>query len=610
MKEILFDRITIQNFLSVGKEPLVIDFHEGFNVITGINRDENGIKNGIGKTLIVDALYFSIFGETLRNLTKKEFIVNRMAKKGCLVTLEFRKVYFGQVQHWKIMRGIAPSGCRVWRDDTEETLSTMPETNKLIAQVLQADETLFQNCIIMRANATVPFMAKKKQEKKDFIESIFRLEIFSDMGKKLKEDIRKEKKELDVLSSNYALVKNNIENYNNEISRLSEEARTKDEEISRQVDKIRREIRSEKASLEKMRSEMPDIENIKSELNESKKNQESAKRNFEDFLKKKFQTESVIPLKSAQLKELETAGNVCPTCKREYTAEHIRHVEAKKQELLQEIKKLNARRSKMVLTEPKAREILKQIADDVGDWEEKLRKARQHADDIRSAEANIARLEKQVDIFSYQKQENTLKSLENLVEDARKKEKALLEKKKESEKNLAKMVKCEHVLGEYGVRAYIVEKLLGILNERIDYYLTQFQSMFHFEFNKVFEEQITDSNGMECQYGNCSGAESKKIDLAIAFAFSDVLKLHQRTEYNLIFFDEILDSSLDTQSLTHVVEFLHAYIKENNKAAYLITHKSDLDLPDVDETILLEKRDGLTYRWTPKPKQKNSELLA
>lgn len=604
-KKILFDKITITNFLSVGKEPLEINFKEGFNIITGINRDENGIKNGIGKTLIVDALYFAIFGETLRNLSQKKFIVNRQTGKNCSVKLAFREIVFGKSYNWVIERTLAPSACSITCNGEVLTESTMAETNKKIKDILGADETLFQNCIIMRANATVPFMAKKNQEKKDFIESIFRLEIFSDMQKKMKEDIRNAKKELDILNSSKQLVENNIVNYNSEISRQLEEAQNKDKEIAQQIDKIRREIKNEKTRLEELKQQSGDAKTLKSELDSTQKNLADAKKSYDAFLKGKYELETTISLKSTQLKELNNAGNVCPTCKREFSEEHKVHLQAQKDKLSAEIKDLNRKYSKKLKVEPKAKEILQQLTDEVALCMDKLAAARSNSEDIKRSQALVDRLEKQLEIFAYQKKENNIKSLEKLVE-------AALKQKKELESSIAKwmdelsmMTKCEHILGEYGVRSYIVEKLLGILNERISYYLAKFKSLFHFEFNSVFEESIVDSNGVSCQYGNCSGAESKKIDLAIAFAFSDVLKLHQKIEYNLIFFDEILDSSLDTQSLSHVIEFLHSYIKENDKAAYLITHKSDLDLPEIDETIMLEKKNGLTRRWLP-PKAKFS----
>ena len=136
--------------------------------------------------------------------------------------------------------------------------------------------------------------------------------------------------------------------------------------------------------------------------------------------------------------------------------------------------------------------------------------------------------------------------------------------------------------------------LLELLNSRITFYLNKLKSTFKFTFNELFEDEIKDINGNLCSYGNCSGAEMKKIDLAISFAFIDILKYQQQLEYNVLFMDEILDSSLDTKSLEYVIEFLSEYVTQNNIGLYLITHKSDVNLPDINKMIILEKRNGFT----------------
>lgn len=113
--------------------------------------------------------------------------------------------------------------------------------------------------------------------------------------------------------------------------------------------------------------------------------------------------------------------------------------------------------------------------------------------------------------------------------------------------------------------------------------------MFTFTFNEFFEEELKDSNGIICLYGNCSGAEQKKIDIAIIFAFIDILKFHQQLEYNVAFYDEILDSSLDAKSLEIIVNFIAEQSVANGKCSYIITHKSDCQLPNVNDTIFLKK---------------------
>ena len=155
---------------------------------------------------------------------------------------------------------------------------------------------------------------------------------------------------------------------------------------------------------------------------------------------------------------------------------------------------------------------------------------------------------------------------------------------------------CEHILGEFGVRAYVVNKLLDLFNNRIMFYLKAIKSTFDFRFNELFEEEIKDSNGVICLYNNCSGAEMKKIDLAISFAINDMLSLQKQISYNILFFDEILDSSLDDKSLNIILNFISEHTQNENKSVYIISHKSGAQIPYINEVITLEKVNGFTKR--------------
>ena len=210
MKKVTFTRLFIKNFLSVGETPVEIRFDKGFNIITGYNKDENDIKNGVGKTLIIDALYFAIFGSTLRELSNQSYIINRQNGKHCKVILEFDNNSSRHNQeHFIIERGLAPKSLTISKNGADKTKSSIPETNKYIREVLSANEDIFQNCIIMRANNTIPFMLKSKPSKKNFIESIFNLSIFSDMLKDVREDLRVAKHSYDITNAQYEVISNN-----------------------------------------------------------------------------------------------------------------------------------------------------------------------------------------------------------------------------------------------------------------------------------------------------------------------------------------------------------------------------------------------------------------
>ena len=180
MKYVNFNSIKITNFLSVGTTPVSIDFKYGLNIITGVNKDKEDRRNGVGKSTIADAIHFAIFGETIRELSK-EFIVNSINKKNTCVELQFSINENNTVRHYKIVRKLKPTKCYLLVDDKDITESTIPNTNKRIKGLLNSSPEVFQNCVIMSLNTTLPFMAQKKVEKRKFIEGILNLEIISEM---------------------------------------------------------------------------------------------------------------------------------------------------------------------------------------------------------------------------------------------------------------------------------------------------------------------------------------------------------------------------------------------------------------------------------------------
>ena len=223
MKRINFTKLTIKNFLSIGNEPLTVNFKSGMNIIRGINRDEEDIFNGCGKSSVIMAFYFAIFGESMVELPNK-FLINRKIGKGCVVRLEFEDISSKRgEEYFVIERTLGTNKCRVWKNDIEKTKSSIAETNKYILEVLSADEEIFKNCIVMRANSGASFMTKKKTEKKNFIESIFNLGVFSEMLKLVKDDIKEVRSKFDIENSALSVMNENAERYKTKIAEIQKQ---------------------------------------------------------------------------------------------------------------------------------------------------------------------------------------------------------------------------------------------------------------------------------------------------------------------------------------------------------------------------------------------------
>ena len=180
MKKVNFNKLSIVNFLSVGDTPVVVEFNKGLHVITGRNKDKPDRRNAIGKSTIADALYFSIFGESLREL-KKDLIPNNLTNGKTHVELDFDLDSPKGKNEYKIIRTLSPSKVFIFKDGIDKTRDSIKNTTKYISEVLSASPAIFQNCVIMTVNNATPFMAKNKVEKRKFIEDIFGMEVFSTM---------------------------------------------------------------------------------------------------------------------------------------------------------------------------------------------------------------------------------------------------------------------------------------------------------------------------------------------------------------------------------------------------------------------------------------------
>ncbi|NCZ63883.1 MAG: hypothetical protein EBY62_08830, partial [Cellvibrionales bacterium] len=171
MKYVTFQKVSIRNFLSVGENPVVVEFNSGLNIITGNNKDKVDRRNGVGKSTVADSVYFAIFGTTLREL-KKDHVVNNITQRDCEVQLDFTVNQDSETNVYRIVRKIAPTKCYLYRDGEDITRDSIVNTTDYICDLLNTTPDVFQNCVIMTVNNVTPFMAKKKLEKRKFIEGL------------------------------------------------------------------------------------------------------------------------------------------------------------------------------------------------------------------------------------------------------------------------------------------------------------------------------------------------------------------------------------------------------------------------------------------------------
>ncbi len=595
MRLVNFKSLTIKNFLSVGETPVSINFQPGVNVITGTNYDKEDSKNGVGKSTIADALYFALFGTTIRELSK-DLIVNSFTKKKCEVVLDIDIENGNGLSQYRITRTINPTKCHMTKNGEDITRSTMAKTNEYIQKLVLSNGKIFQNSVIMTINNTVPFMAQSKVDKRKFIESILSLEIFSEMLSKAREEHNTLKKDYEVLFTKVEGIEKGYKFNKEQLDTFEENKKLKIEALEKRSEENKAKIEELKKDIK----ELPDgvlerlnikIEQCNEELKEIQNLYKAAYQNLADVKSKISHAEN-------QLKETEKVGAICTTCKRAYSDDDIKHKESNKKELNNKLKDLNKElaTAQKALDKVNTNQVKKEK--EIKDVQDKKNVVRDVLNNNKNVEVKIGLINENIqeilkDIDEVKKQTNDV--LENVV-------KELEEKLKIGKDDLEKLdhecriLECvKFVVSEEGVKSYIVKKILAVLNGRMAYYLDKLHANCLCQFDEFFDEQITDEKGELKSYFNFSGGERKRIDLACLFSFLDIRRMQGDVHFSTIFYDELLDSSLDDKGVELVLDVLRERAQKHNENCYIITHRGTTITEKIDNTVFLEKRNNFTY---------------
>jgi DNA repair exonuclease SbcCD ATPase subunit len=590
-----FKSLTIKNFLSVGETPVTINFQDGVNVITGTNYDKEDSKNGVGKSTIADALYFALFGTTIRELSK-DLIVNSFTKKKCEVVLDIDIENGNGLSQYRITRTINPTKCHMTKNGEDITRSTMAKTNEYIQKLVLSNGKIFQNSVIMTINNTVPFMAQSKVDKRKFIESILSLEIFSEMLSKAREEHNTLKKDYEVLFTKVEGIEKGYKFNKEQLDTFEENKKQKVTELEKRIDENKAKV----AELIKMIKQLPD--NVIQKLDEKEQTCKDELVNIQKDYKQAYQVLADIKSKishvEGQLKEIEKVGAICTTCKRAYSDDDLKHKEANKKELNSKLKDHNKELTiaqkaldKVNSDQVKKEKELKDIQDKKNVVRDVINNNKNTETKISLINENIQALLKEIEDVKKQ----TNEALENVV-------KELEEKLKIGKQELEKLdhdcnvLECvKFVVSEEGVKSYIVKKILAVLNGRMAYYLDKLHANCLCQFDEFFDEQITDEKSELKSYFNFSGGERKRIDLACLFSFLDIRRMQGDVHFSTIFYDELLDSSLDDKGVELVLDVLRERAQKHNENCYIITHRGTTITEKIDNTVFLEKRNNFTY---------------
>ena len=595
MRKINYKKLAIQNFLSIGNDAVVIEFQKGLNLITGRNNDNPERVNGVGKSVINDAFYYSLFGKTIREINK-EFVVNNITKGKGNIELEFDVEDGKSIQSYKIVRQVKPSKVELWKGDEDITRDSIANTNSFIENLLGTNSALCRSCDILSLSDNIPFMAKNAGEKRKFIEDIFSLEVFSRMIKDLKADIKENKSDLSVSQAKIDEIGNTIvtlnkqkESFLKELEeregKLLEKKRNTEEDIKRLEDRVDSFDLGDDKPLKKEKEKYEAVaEKILSAISKQEK--------------KITEQKTLLKMKRQEIAKAESVGGAkCDKCLQDIGEDHKEHVKEMIDSLTKDVNEIEAQIStfteKLDEINDKRRKVNKKISELTTSINEIALKSSQYKSlvdnltflrkDLRSIEED---LEKSKESTSFE--DNIDETVNRLDEE--KKNKAKLEL-------LAEDLKvCAFILGEEGVKSFVIKKLLGLLNNSIQQYIIDLGMNIRCTFDEYFEEKMINDKGKAVCYHNLSGGERRTIDLACAWAFKDLKSKISGIKSNLEMMDEIFDSAFDSVGFDKLVEVIKSRIDKNKTCVYTISHRQETYKHIDAEIVMLEKENGITKR--------------
>ena len=591
MKKVIFKVLKAKNFLSIGKEPVVINFQKGLNIITGINKDLMNRQNGTGKSSIVDSFYFALFGETTREL-KKEFVTNNITNETTEVSLSFSI----DNNEYEIIRTIKPSKCYLYENGNDISRDSMANTTEYVLSLLNLTPEVFSNCISLSINSTIPFMAQKKIDKRKFIEGIFNLDVFTKMNNLLKEEYKEIKKEIELIGAKHTELSNSIKVIDQQNERIKKERESRKNTFEENIEAY-------ESFIKKLQEKIQGYNITDNKDSESKiKKLEEKIKETEKVIKGKLEIFYNVKKEREILKEdfskIGTDEDECPICLRPVTIDDKSHIETRKKTIENKIEESLKEGEKIdveIERENKQKELFQKGINLLKDGINKNNlQVQQKKNDEEKITYSKTRLEKE---------QNSLKELNNLAkeeekstDDLKKKLQCYTEELDVKKKHFKVLDNTKFVFSEEGVKSYVVKKILNLFNSKIAFYLKELNSNAVITFDQYFEEDIKNERGKPTMYFNYSGAERKAIDLAIMFAFIDMLKMQTNVYYNVQFYDELLDTSLDSAGVESVVRLLKEFVQTHSYGIYVISHRKECAKLANGEVVFLEKKNGITKR--------------
>jgi len=564
---IKFKKIRYKNFFSVGNS------FASFN----LNKVPNTLivgKSGEGKSTLIDALTFALFGRAYRDLNKKQ-LVNSINKKGLLVELAF--------DDYVIRRGIGPNVFEIYKNkELIEQKADVREYQKYLEKdILKMNFKTFSQIIVLGSASFTPFMKLTPVNRRDVIEELLDLHIFSTMGSIITNNMDEVKRDLSKINTQVEVLKSTIRTLEDVIKR---------QDSSKDFSNIEENIKNKKQEIAEHEVEVAKLTKIKDKI----------KSKIDKFPATHTDIQSKLKMYTKKITELNTEINLllktnnflddndnCPVCKQGIEISHKSDIKSNSTKVILDLE------SSIELSKEKQKKV-NDILTKLTDLEDKYDDIKKNIaiihNSISIAENSISRDEDKIEILSKNVENENISTTE--LDNAKSEITKYNKKYEEVKTDLNNLKICKDILKDSGIKTVIISKYIPLLNASINKYLEQFDLFVSFELDAEFNETIKSRHRDAFSYNSFSEGEKRRIDFSILLAFRDIAYKRNSISTNVLIIDELLDG-LDDDNKENLEEIMKCF-KDTN--TIFISHSEEIKNKDIfNVTFKTQKISGFTH---------------
>ena len=533
--------------------------------------------NGAGKSTVLDALCFSLYGKAFRKI-KKDQLINTTNEKGAVVEIEFN---VNKVD-WKIERGIKPNTFKIWRngEELDQKASAIDQQKWLEQNVLKMNYKSFTQIVILGSSSFVPFMQLPATSRREVVEDLLDIKIFSSMNVLIKDKIRNLKEGIRTLELKKESLNDKVRMQKNFIDEL--ETRSQDD------------IKQKESKINDLLNEENDFMNGNDSLNQELVTLQEELKEYSDSGKKLREFGNIKGKLSQRISTLVkdhkffNDNTVCPTCDQEiedsFRLNRIERSQTKAKELQKGYEELLV----AIKKEENRESHLKSLS---GDISKLLNGITSNNSQINSCQRQVKTLESEIQTLTSQLADRN--SEHEKLEQFRETLQTTYEELAVKREDISYYDFTYNLLKDGGVKTKIIKKYLPLINQQVNKYLQKMEFYINFTLDEEFNETVQSPIHEDFSYSSFSEGEKMRIDLALLFTWREVARYKNSVNTNLLIMDEVFDSSLDGFGTDEFLKIIRYEIQDAN--IFVISHKESL-FDKFQNVIKFEKCKGFSRK--------------